>query len=179
MGIVMEKASFGSLADLMEIRVRPASQAARLCLGVVDGLEYLHRRPITHRDLKPENIMLVGPSRDAMLCKIADLGTARILQTVISNSAMVGTPKYAAPELMQPNSRYGAPVDIFSLAIVIFEIFSAKRAEKELGTNVMQIMCRAREAAITPGRFPLRLVCSSDGRLGCGSTQKTNFARIS
>ena len=62
-----------------------------------------------------------------------------MIQTLITNSAMIGTPKYAAPELLQPGSLYGCEADIFSLAIILYELFSGRQAETGLGTNVMQV----------------------------------------
>jgi len=35
-------------------------RAARIALGVIDGLEYMHSMKMAHRYLKPENILLFG-----------------------------------------------------------------------------------------------------------------------
>jgi serine/threonine protein kinase len=52
-------------------------------------------RWIAHRDFKPENVLLFGD--DKSLAKIADFGTSKVIQTILTNTDSVGTPKYAAP----------------------------------------------------------------------------------
>lgn len=143
-GIVMEKAENGSLDS--RIMSLEAQTAARIALGVIDGLDYVHAKKVAHRDLKPQNILLSGPE---LIPKIADFGVSKVIQTMITNSAMVGTPKYAAPELLQPGLKYGFTADIFSLAIILFEMFSGRPAERGLGSNVMQIML-----AVVQGKRP-------------------------
>lgn len=143
-GIVMEKADGGSLDScLLSLEVQTA---ATIALGVIDGLEYVHSKKVAHRDLKPHNILLFGPQ---LTPKIADFGVSKVIQTITTNSTMVGTPKYAAPELLQPGSMYGCAADVFSLAVILFEMFSRQAAESGLGSNVMQIML-----AVVQGKRP-------------------------
>jgi serine/threonine protein kinase len=142
--IVMEKAEHGSLQSHM--KTMKNQLAIKICLGVVDGLDYVHSRRIAHRDLKPDNILLCEPS---MTPKIGDFGVSKVMQTLIMNSSMVGTPKYAAPELLNPGSAYGFSVDIFSLTVILYELFSKCPAEAGLGSNAMQIML-----SIVQGRRP-------------------------
>ena len=143
-GIVMEKADCGSLERYL-LSLDPQT-AARIALGLIDGLDYVHAKKVAHRDLKPQNILLSGPQ---LTPKIADFGVSKVIQTMITNSAMVGTPKYAAPELLQPGLKYGCTADIFSLAVILFEMFGGQPAERGLGSNVMQIMM-----AIVQGKRP-------------------------
>ena len=37
---------------------------------------------------------------------------------------MNGTPKYIAPELLDPKNKFGVSVDVYSLSIMLYEIFS-------------------------------------------------------
>jgi serine/threonine-protein kinase len=95
MGIVMEWADRGSLRDSMEKMNKEEKINVSLC--ICEGLDYMHSIRIAHRDLKPENVLLFG---DKSKAKITDFGTSKVIQTIITSTGVVGTPKYSAPELM-------------------------------------------------------------------------------
>ena len=43
---------------------------------------------------------------------------------MISNTSMAGTPKYSAPELLDVGQKCGRSVDVYSVAITLYELFS-------------------------------------------------------
>ena len=68
-------------------------QARSIILGILKGLNYLHKQKIAHRDLKPENIfinLLTG------LIKIVDLGIAKKI-TDKGMCTVTGSLYYKAP----------------------------------------------------------------------------------
>lgn len=159
LAIVMER---GDVSLAAFVKERPlhlkanSSLLLHICLGILDGLRFLHGKRIAHRDLKPENILLFGGAFDP---KISDFGTSKVLQTLIQNSALTGTPKYAAPELLEKGKLLSCSVDVFSFAMIAFELFTGKRAEEDLGDSVMQIMfaiATGKRPAI-PASFPVDL----------------------
>ena len=85
----------------------------------------MHKMKFAHRDLKPQNVLLFGTKSVA---KISDFGTSKMIQTIQTNHSTVGTPKYTAPELLEKGLRYGAPADIYSFAIILYELFSGLEA---------------------------------------------------
>jgi len=151
-GIVLELADRGSLAQFLWLDdtsdALSETVKTRIALQTVDGLSYLHSKQIVHRDLKPDSILLVGADLQA---KISDFGIARYLQsTMVQNSVKVGTPEYAAPELLQPGLHYTFTADIYSLSLILYEMFTKERVETQMGQNVMQIV-----AALMQKRRPL------------------------
>ncbi len=120
---------------------------------VVDGLAYLHSKRVAHRDLKPDNILLFG---DALIvAKISDFGTSKVLQTMLTNTSMAGTPKYTAPELLEEGSHYGASADVFSLSMVLYELFTGKDPFPKCSTIVQVISAMMRNVRPEiPATFP-------------------------
>jgi hypothetical protein len=93
--------------------------ARQLCAGVAAA----HDRGVIHRDLKPANVMI---DRDGSV-RIADFGIATAV--ALRDVPLAGTPQYMAPEQLN-----GAPAstatDIYSLGLVLFEIFTGKRVHE-------------------------------------------------
>ncbi|XP_041969530.1 eIF-2-alpha kinase GCN2 [Aricia agestis] len=110
-------------------------RAWRLFREILEGLSHVHQKGMIHRDLKPVNIFL--DSNDHV--KIGDFGLATKCFTglPVQNSnpsqdevdglltGKVGTTLYVAPELQQSTTKvmYNQKVDIYSLGIILFEMF--------------------------------------------------------
>ena len=92
--------------------------AKLIFMQLLDGLEALHSRDIVHRDIKPENILLGGP---LYTLKFVDLGFATKKSNMYLKNYL-GTPSYAAPEVLLKSPYLGEYSDIFSLGITLFVI---------------------------------------------------------
>ena len=92
------------------------------------GIGYLHERKHIHRDIKPANILWANGR-----WKIADFGTARIMeQTVVRNTTVTGTYAYMPPEAFEGNR--GLAHDIWSYAVVLMQARTGVRPfDKYLG----------------------------------------------
>src|SRR4030095_7707845 len=99
----------------------PQDKAIEIARQICAGLAAAHERGVLHRDLKPSNIMIDGEGH----VRIADFGLAAVAGT--SDDIRAGTPAYMAPE--QIAGREVTPrSDIYALGLVLFELFTGKRA---------------------------------------------------
>ena len=119
-GILMEKAEHGSL-DVW-IGKMNQEKLTKIALGIIDGLEHVHSQNMMHRNIKPQNILMFGP-KDDVIPKIADFGVSKVIETAITTNTRVGIDMHIAPEV-RANLQYNFSADIFSLAIMLFEMFS-------------------------------------------------------
>jgi len=108
----------------------PVDAALRLAREVAEGLEYAHQHGVIHRDIKPENILL-----SAGHALIADFGIARGLDhppgetdtttgDLTQAGLVVGTPAYMSPEQASGERALGPSVDVYSLALVLYEMLA-------------------------------------------------------
>jgi hypothetical protein len=92
---------------------------------LLESVNYLHKQipPIIHRDLKPSNI-LISYGKNGRFVKLGDFGLATTHEfEEQSHTKYTGTRIYTAPEVMH-SKHYDTKVDIYSLGIIIQELFN-------------------------------------------------------
>lgn len=139
--IITEYLPYGSLNNLLDNnRKHPdlnwtATKKYINLLGITDGMRYLHEHRIIHRDLKPENI-LIDSNYYPVIC---DFGLSIFIPEELRKSASLtmsrdfGTPLYNAPELFEGTGKYNISVDVFSFALIAYEIITGKSVFDEFG----------------------------------------------
>lgn len=122
--ITMEYVDGEDLASLLR-RIGRLSEdkAAQVARQICAGLAAAHDQGILHRDLKPANIMLDGRGR----ARITDFGLAAVADQIGDEDLGSGTPAYMAPE-QHEKREVTARSDIYALGLVLFEIFTGRRA---------------------------------------------------
>ena len=126
--IAMELLSGEPLAAKLAAGPLPPSEALQIAASIADALCVLHRNGIVHRDLKPSNIFVTDSG-----VKVLDFGLARplyssdtLLTTAVTQAGtFVGTPRYAAPELLL-GSPVDARADLFSAGIILYEMLTGR-----------------------------------------------------
>jgi predicted Ser/Thr protein kinase len=124
--IVMEYVPGKSLKEFLDGKHRLAPDLAlRFGDALASALDAAHRAGIVHRDIKPANILV----RDSDgLVKITDFGVARLRESELTRTgALVGSPAYMSPEQIR-GAEVDARSDLFSLAQVLYEALTARRA---------------------------------------------------
>jgi len=124
--IVMEYVEGSTLRELMQAgrRLLP-ERALEITAGVLDALDYSHRRGIVHRDIKPANVMLTRAGD----VKVMDFGIARALadtsSTMTQTSAVIGTAQYLSPEQAR-GEQVDARSDLYSTGCLLYELLTGR-----------------------------------------------------
>jgi tetratricopeptide (TPR) repeat protein/predicted Ser/Thr protein kinase len=123
--LVMEFVDGVNLRDLLRDGKLEAKQALAIVPPICDALQYAHDKGIVHRDIKPENLLLDREGR----IKIADFGISALMGTDVAPS---GTPPYMAPEQCGVSPEVDNRADIYALGVVLYEMLTGERPNKEL-----------------------------------------------
>ncbi len=110
-------------ALLRRIGRLPQDKAVEISRQLCAGLAAAHAKGVLHRDLKPANIMLNGRGQVV----ITDFGLAALAAEIPGDEIRNGTPAYMAPEQLA-GKEVTVQSDIYSLGLVLYEIFTGKRA---------------------------------------------------
>lgn len=159
--IIMEYIDGKNLNTYIEDKKLAFYNKINIIKQITAGLIYLHQRKptyIIHRDLKPSNILITNKYK----VKIIDFGISKLLANnnndiIASNQNLnnleninsvqytnnVGTIRYMAPEIYNATT-YNYKIDIYSLGIIMYELFEEKRfelntsIENEFKTNILK-----------------------------------------
>ncbi len=101
----------------------PQEKGLEIARQLCAGLAAIHDRGVLHRDLKPANVMIDGRGR----VRITDFGLSAAAEGIDGSEVRAGTPAYMAPEQLA-GREVSAKSDIFALGLVLYEIFTGKRA---------------------------------------------------
>lgn len=125
---VMELVEGTNLQKEIEKGITDENHIREIALGVLSGLQYLHKNGLIHRDLKPSNILL-SIKDGKIIPKIGDFGISKMIETSTSAglSGIIGTMAYMAPEQFgTQDSRIGFSGDIWAFGIILYEMFTGK-----------------------------------------------------
>lgn len=133
--VITEELSGGAVLDAI-LRMKDEryteAEAKVVVQRTLQGIQYMHQNFVLHRDLKLENLLLRS-NDDLGSVVIADFGLARRCQNASGaaclphstgvDTAPVGTPVFAAPEVVEQRS-YGAAIDLWSLGVITYVLLT-------------------------------------------------------
>jgi len=124
-GTDLEKAiAQGQLSDNLKVD---------LMMQVCKGMAYAHKNGVIHRDIKPANI-LIDLEHNA---HILDFGIAQLVQGNEGSAGskdVIGTINYMSPEQIRSPDKVTFSSDIYSLGVMMFELFTNKLPTKTTKT---------------------------------------------
>jgi serine/threonine-protein kinase len=132
----------GSL--LRRIGRLPADKGVETARKLCAGLAAAHEKGVLHRDLKPANVMIDGRGQVIIM----DFGLAG-LAGQLQGDVRSGTPAYMSPEQLA-GTEVTVRSDIYSLGLLLYEIFTGKRAfEASSMIELMQMQEKGAPAGIS------------------------------
>ncbi len=120
--LVMEFIDGEPLSSLIARGPVDPDRALRIAAEVARAIEEAGARGIVHRDIKPDNILLDRQGR----AKVTDFGIARsnTAPGVTVPGGFVGTPAYAAPEMIEGVSDQRS--DIYAIGVTLYAMLSGR-----------------------------------------------------
>ena len=120
----MELVDGEDLATLVRRMGRlPMEKVIDIGQQLCDGLAAAHAQGILHRDLKPANVLI---DQDGLV-QITDFGIA-ITRDGAEHPGQLGTPRYMAPEQLDPAASLSERTDIYALGLILYELLVGRPA---------------------------------------------------
>lgn len=117
-GIVMEYIDGRTLTDFLAENPSQTMRK-RVFEQLLQAVEYIHRCGLVHNDIKPGNILVTRSNNDV---KLIDFGLADNDAWYLART-LGCTRAYASPELLSQKQNVDARSDIYSLGVIMKEIF--------------------------------------------------------
>jgi serine/threonine protein kinase len=119
---------------------QPLNIRFRWLMDVANGLRSLHARAIIHSDLKPTNVLLSSKDAATAIAKLSDFGSikTRAMDESLKETHIniLGTYAYMDPVLFREGAGVTLSSDVFSFAILAWEVLTAQEPFSEYNTRV-------------------------------------------
>ncbi len=127
--LVMELLDGQSLGTLLRAGRRfTVDESVLYMLQAAEALAEAHRMGMVHRDLKPDNLFLARRADGTPFVKVVDFGISKTREegalSLTSHNAIMGTPRYMAPEQMRSSKDVDARADVWALGAVLYELLA-------------------------------------------------------
>lgn len=133
--VAMEQVAGESLRERLLRGPLATAEALAIAEQIAAAMSVVHAHGVVHRDLKPENVMLAGGP--APRVKIVDFGIAKVpaadrarsddTQVETGEAVWLGSIGYMAPEQYRDAASAGAPADVYSLGVMLYEMIEGER----------------------------------------------------
>src|SRR5271166_20629 len=109
---------YNRVVDLVKRRVEPSFRVlATVGLGLADSFLKLHAKGFCYCDISPDNVFFHPDTGDVLICD-----NDNVLVDGSSGGAVLGTPRFKAPEVERGEALPTSQTDLYSLAALLFYI---------------------------------------------------------
>ncbi len=109
---------YNRVVDLVKRRVEPTFRAlAMVGIGLADSFLKLHTRGLCYCDISPDNVVFHPDTGDVLICD-----NDNVLVDGSPGGAVLGTPRFKAPEVETGEALPSSQTDLYSLAALLFYI---------------------------------------------------------
>ena len=155
--VVMELLEGETLRERLATGALPVRKVIEYGVQIARGLAAAHAKGLIHRDLKPANIFIEQRPNLPAVIKVLDFGVAKFAveeheddyDTLTQVGAIIGTPRYMAPEQCSGAAQLTPAADVYSLGIILYEMLTGAvpfNADTPLAIALKQVS----EAPTTP-----------------------------
>ncbi len=126
--------------DLFFVKRSSLTQSSylRIVFEIARAIKTMHDNDYVHGDIKTENVFIT----DNLSARLADFDSTLKSDAITKNTKTFGTPATDAPEKQAGNTIYGKPSDVWSFALLMFELlFNAT----PISTAVLDVVGNTRQ----------------------------------
>ncbi len=152
--IVMEHLDGRDLGEILDTtRVLPVSRSVDFAVQILSALRAVHEQGIVHRDLKPENVCITGKQGQPLSVKLVDFGVSRLTGENVASvgltrtGAVLGTPRYMAPEQARGRKEVDRRADIYAVGVMLYRMLTGTLPFEAKGYNDIIIAITTQEPA--------------------------------
>lgn len=148
--LVMDYIKANSLRKIIDLysNFLTIDQKLVVMIDLIETIDYVNKNNIVHRDIKPGNILL----NEQLVPILVDFGISKPyradFETLTKGAAVLGTYDYMSPE--QLSSEPLTFSDVFSLGVVLYQLFTWEKAGPFDGETFFQISMNIVSGHVTP-----------------------------
>ncbi len=151
---VMEFVEGLNLADAIQSQMYDFNQKVDIAIQICKGVAYAHKFDVIHRDIKPANVIVDKEG----FARLLDFGIASFFKLdkdiqPDETRLILGTEAYMAPEQHQGIAMTSSLSDIYSIGVVMYELFSGQLP------SAHPVPLSAYDPGITPALDSLVMKC--------------------
>lgn len=152
--IVLEYCPNGTLADMCRLNGKIEPPILYVYMKqLLEALDFCHSLKIVHRDIKPSNVLIDKYGR----LKLTDFGLSKMTVLNETDSSLVGSRYFMAPEVIKRNCTDLFAADVWSLGITFYFMATGNYPWPDCSQNELLNYMRS-GAIIYPNNLPAEFI---------------------